>query len=175
MGLTNWLKPTDHGHWEMNTETGIARRTHPSLPRSRLAGEGRVGVSTELETCAACHSRRRVIAKNPTPGAPFLDSYLPALLEAGLYHADGQIDGEVYEYGSFLQSRMSHAKGHLLRLPRPAQHAAARQRQCAVRPMPHAREIRRGRAPSPPAGQHRGAVRQLPHAEPRGNWPEPTC
>ncbi len=109
MSLTNWLKPTDHGHWEMNTETGIARRTHPSLPRSRLAGEGRVGVSKELETCAACHSRRRVIAKNPTPGAPLLDSYLPALLEAGLYHDDGQIDGEVYEYGSFLQSRMSHA------------------------------------------------------------------
>jgi predicted CXXCH cytochrome family protein len=32
------------------------------------------------------------------------------LLAAGLYHADGQIDGEVYEYGSFLQSRM-HAAG----------------------------------------------------------------
>ena len=29
---------------------------------------------------------------------------------ARLYHADGQIDGEVYEYGSFLQSRM-HAAG----------------------------------------------------------------
>ena len=37
---------------------------------------------------------------------PFLDAYLPALLEPGLYHSDGQIDGEVYEYGSFLQSRM---------------------------------------------------------------------
>jgi hypothetical protein len=27
----------------------------------------------------------------------------------GLYHADGQIDGEVFEYGSFVQSRMYHA------------------------------------------------------------------
>ena len=97
MGLTNWLKPTDTGHWEMNPETGIARRTE------KLA-------STELETCAACHSRRKVIAKSPRPGEPFLDGYLPALLEPGLYHADGQIDGEVYEYGSFLQSRM-HAAG----------------------------------------------------------------
>jgi len=35
---------------------------------------------------------------------------LPALLGPGLYHVDGQIDGEVYEYGSFLQSRM-HAAG----------------------------------------------------------------
>ena len=95
MGLTNWLKPTDNGHWKMNPETGIARRTE------RL-------VSTEIETCAACHSRRKVIAKNPMPGEAYLDAYLPALLEPGLYHADGQIDGEVYEYGSFLQSRMYH-------------------------------------------------------------------
>ena len=108
MALTNWLKPTDAGHWEVNPETGIARRPLPDPPP--LAGEGRVGVSTELETCAACHSRRKVIAKNPVPGGPFLDGYLPALLEPGLYHADGQIDGEVYEYGSFLQSRM-HAAG----------------------------------------------------------------
>jgi predicted CXXCH cytochrome family protein len=97
MGLTNWLKPTDNGHWEMNPETGIARRTE------QLA-------STELETCAACHLRRKVITKTPGPGKPYLDGYLPALLQAGLYHADGQIDGEVYEYGSFLQSRM-HAAG----------------------------------------------------------------
>ena len=31
------------------------------------------------------------------------------LLEPGLYHADGQIDGEVFEYGSFLQSAMRKA------------------------------------------------------------------
>jgi hypothetical protein len=96
MGLTNWLKPIDHGHWEMNPETGIARRTEKLT-------------SAELDTCAACHSRRKVIAKDPVPGELFLDAYLPALLEPGLYHADGQIDGEVYEYGSFLQSRMYHA------------------------------------------------------------------
>ena len=97
MGLLAWLKATDNGHWEMNPETGIARRTEPL-------------VSGELDACAACHSRRKVIARNKAPGAPFLDSYLPAYLEPGLYHADGQIDGEVYEYGSFLQSRM-HAAG----------------------------------------------------------------
>jgi Tfp pilus assembly protein PilF len=95
-GLTNWLKATDKGHWEMNPDTGIARRTEP------LA-------SAELDTCAACHSRRRVIAKDAVLGTPFLDSYAPAYLEPGLYHADGQIDGEVFEYGSFVQSRMSHA------------------------------------------------------------------
>ena len=65
-----------------------------------------MGASTELETCMACHSRRKMIAKNPVPGALYLDAYLPALLGPGLYHPDGQIDGEVYEYGSFLQNRI---------------------------------------------------------------------
>jgi predicted CXXCH cytochrome family protein len=96
LGLVTWLKATDHGHWEMNAETGIARRTETL-------------VSAELDVCAACHARRKVIAKNPVAGAKLLDSYLPALLEPDLYHADGQIDGEVYEYGSFLQSRMYRA------------------------------------------------------------------
>ena len=39
-------------------------------------------------------------------GGPFLDDYEPDLLLPGLYYADGQIDGEVYVYGSFTQSRM---------------------------------------------------------------------
>jgi tetratricopeptide (TPR) repeat protein len=96
MGLEAWLKATDQGVWEMNPATGIARRTEPL-------------VSGELDACAACHSRRRVIVDGPVPGAPLLDSYAPADLEPGLYHADGQIDGEVFEYGSFVQSRMYHA------------------------------------------------------------------
>jgi predicted CXXCH cytochrome family protein len=39
----------------------------------------------------------------------FLDVALPALLEPTLYHADGQIDGEVFEYDSFVQSAMHKA------------------------------------------------------------------
>ena len=39
-----------------------------------------------------------------------LDSYRPQLLTEGAYYSDGQIRDEVYEYGSFLQSRM-HAAG----------------------------------------------------------------
>ncbi|HXQ64544.1 MAG TPA: tetratricopeptide repeat protein [Steroidobacteraceae bacterium] len=60
----------------------------------------------EINVCAPCHSRRSVIGDDYVPGQPLLESYVPALLTEGLYHADGQIDGEVYEYGSFLQSRM---------------------------------------------------------------------
>jgi predicted CXXCH cytochrome family protein len=96
-GLVAWLAPTDDGHWEMNAETGIAQRTQPL-------------VSRELDTCATCHARRKALVPTPAPGGAFLDSYLPALLEPGLYFPDGQIDGEVYEYGSFMQSKM-HAAG----------------------------------------------------------------
>ena len=87
---------------------GIWQLTHcaPALP----------DLSWWCDACSACHSRRRVIAKDAQPSAPFLNSYAPADLEPGLYHADGQIDGEVFEYGSFVQSRMYHA-GVMLGLP----------------------------------------------------------
>ncbi len=39
-------------------------------------------------------------------GAPLLDGYRLSLLDPSLYHADGQIDGEVFIQGSFLQSKM---------------------------------------------------------------------
>jgi tetratricopeptide (TPR) repeat protein len=96
MGLEAWVKATDRGWWEMNPATGTARRTEP------LA-------STELDTCASCHSRRHLLARGLAPDAPFLDAALPSLLVPGQYHADGQIDGEVFEYDSFLQSAMHKA------------------------------------------------------------------
>jgi predicted CXXCH cytochrome family protein len=96
MGLEAWLKATDRGRWEMDPATGTARRTEP------LA-------STQLNACASCHSRRHLLAKGLAPDAPFLDAALPSLLVPGQYHADGQIDGEVFEYDSFLQSAMHKA------------------------------------------------------------------
>jgi predicted CXXCH cytochrome family protein len=62
--------------------------------------------STEIDTCARCHSRRSTLAEEPPRGRSVSDTHLPELLEPGLYEVDGQIRGEVYEYGSFLQSRM---------------------------------------------------------------------
>lgn len=53
-----------------------------------------------------CHSRRQTLGVGQMPGHPQLDQSLPATLRRDLYHADGQIDGEVYEYGSFTQSKM---------------------------------------------------------------------
>ncbi|WP_162180411.1 tetratricopeptide repeat protein [Methylocapsa aurea] len=101
MGLVVRLAPADHAQWRMNAATGTAERGGPLASQTAAA--------QEIDVCSGCHARRKAIAKNPLPGAPFLNSYLPALLEPGLYHADGQIDGEVFEYGSFLQSRMHRA------------------------------------------------------------------
>ncbi len=62
-----------------------------------------------MASCFACHARRQEIVADKDPAGPFLDNYLPSLLDRSLYHADGQIDGEVFEFGSFAQSRMHHA------------------------------------------------------------------
>lgn len=63
-----------------------------------------------LETCAICHARRNELTDNAKAGDAFMDNYQPALLTEGLYYPDGQQQGEVYIYGSFLQSKM-HQKG----------------------------------------------------------------
>ena len=62
--------------------------------------------AAQIDSCAPCHSRRTQLADGYAPDRPFLNHYLPSLLEPGLYEADGQILEEVYVYGSFLQSRM---------------------------------------------------------------------
>lgn len=61
----------------------------------------------EIQTCATCHSRRSQLgADSPPPGEAYADHYRLSLLSQGLYHADGQVNDEVYVYGSFLQSKM---------------------------------------------------------------------
>lgn len=92
------LKDANQGAWRINTTTGNAERTAP------------LAAPTQVETCARCHARRSVLAEPWQPQQAFLTTHRPALLDEGLYHADGQILDEVYVYGSFVQSKM-HAKG----------------------------------------------------------------
>jgi predicted CXXCH cytochrome family protein len=66
--------------------------------------------STQIDACARCHSHRHHIYPGFHAGGKLLDHYVPAMLDSGMYHDDGQIDEEVYEYGSFHQSLM-HRKG----------------------------------------------------------------
>lgn len=60
----------------------------------------------QVEMCARCHSRRGVISEDYVHGKPLIDTHYPQVLEENLYYPDGQILDEVYEYGSFLQSKM---------------------------------------------------------------------
>lgn len=78
--------------------------THrPARSRPRSAGQE---AGREIEMCARCHARRGLLHEDVVHGQPAGDDYRVALLDDDLYHPDGQIKGEVYEYGSFLQSRM---------------------------------------------------------------------
>lgn len=59
-----------------------------------------------VELCAPCHARRTELGDYDHRRSELLDNHLPALLDEGLYHADGQILDEDFEYGSFVQSKM---------------------------------------------------------------------
>lgn len=60
----------------------------------------------EALVCAGCHARRQQFSDDPVAAARFYDAFRPVTLEAGLYHIDGQQRDEVYNFGSFMQSRM---------------------------------------------------------------------
>jgi len=93
-GMAVTLQDPVRASWDMDMKTGIAKRSAPRTSRM------------EIETCARCHSRRSVVSEDYVYGQPILQTHRPALLDEGLYFADGQIQDEVYEYGSFLQSKM---------------------------------------------------------------------
>ncbi|MFL5010773.1 multiheme c-type cytochrome [Rhizobium sp.] len=69
--------------------------------------------------CFACHARRTKLLNGYQPGKPFLDYFSPALLRQDLYFPDGQILDEVFEYGSFQQSKMARAGVTCLDCHRP--------------------------------------------------------
>ncbi len=98
MGLTVDFNDTGRSVWEMNAETGIAARSElPTRPPQ------------QPESCGRCHSRRSVMSDDYQFGQPLLATHRPALLDDGLYFPDGQIQDEVYVWGSFLQSKMYQA------------------------------------------------------------------
>jgi tetratricopeptide (TPR) repeat protein len=105
----------DGATWDFAPGQPIAVRSRPRAS------------DAELDACARCHSRRAILRGEYRWGRPLLDTHRPALLDEGLYYADGQIRDEVYVWGSFVQSRM-HAAGvtcsdchdpHALAIPDP--------------------------------------------------------
>lgn len=62
--------------------------------------------TVEIETCARCHARRAPLGDGFTVGNRLMDDYLPNTLTRELYALDGKIQDEVFEHGSFAQSKM---------------------------------------------------------------------
>ncbi|WLH38120.1 cytochrome c3 family protein [Pseudomonas sp. FP2196] len=62
--------------------------------------------TVEIETCARCHARRAPLGDGYSVGKRLMDDYLPSPLTRELYALDGKIKDEVFEHGSFLQSKM---------------------------------------------------------------------
>lgn len=96
-GLTAHLDERRGAGWATPAGARTARR---SAPRA---------TDREIDVCAQCHARRIHVADGYVAGAPLADYYIPSLIERDLYHVDGQQREEVYNHGSFLQSRMYRA------------------------------------------------------------------
>jgi len=82
--------------------------TWPIDPRTGN-GQRRIAPATlrkEVESCGLCHARRGAFAEDWVPGRWLSDTHAVSPLGRGLYQADGQMLDEVYNYGSFKQSRM---------------------------------------------------------------------
>jgi predicted CXXCH cytochrome family protein len=93
-GLTVALDERRGAAWVIDPATGNAAR---STPRTS---------ERELDVCAQCHARRGQFSNDYRPGEAFQDHYRPSLLSPGLYHPDGQQRDEVFNWGSFVSSRM---------------------------------------------------------------------
>ncbi|HZF27394.1 MAG TPA: tetratricopeptide repeat protein [Steroidobacteraceae bacterium] len=93
-GLVFRLADHASAGWAFQDGNPIARRATP------------LTAPTEVETCGRCHSRRAELWPEYHFGELLEQTHRVALLDEGLYFADGQMRDEVYEYGSLLQSRM---------------------------------------------------------------------
>lgn len=81
--------------WPLNPATGNPERS--AAPAT---------LRKEVETCGLCHARRGVFSEDWTPGRWLSDTHVVSPIARGLYQADGQMLDEVYNYGSFKQSKM---------------------------------------------------------------------
>lgn len=92
----------DHVQWHKNPPPGVVKGTKdPTIKRQTR--------DQMLDTCAACHARRSEISGDLIPGESFFDHFsLTVTDQTDIYHPDGQVRDENYEFASFLSSRMGH-------------------------------------------------------------------
>jgi predicted CXXCH cytochrome family protein len=94
-GLLERLTERRDATWSISPATGNAIRS--SAPRTLRA---------EVETCGLCHARRGQSSEAWIPGRWLSETHVVAPIRQGVYHADGQMLDEVYNYGPFKQSKM---------------------------------------------------------------------
>ena len=95
MGLAVRFDERSDVTWRQDPRTGNPQRNFtPSVLRK------------EVETCGLCHARRGEFSEDWVPGHWLSDTHAVSELSRGLFHADGQMQDEVYNYGSFKQSKM---------------------------------------------------------------------
>jgi len=94
-GLSVFLDERDGVTWQPVPKTGNSQRSVAPA-----------AIRREVETCGLCHARRGQFSEDWIPGRPLSDTHVVSPLTRGLYHADGQMLDEVYNYGSFKQSKM---------------------------------------------------------------------
>jgi Flp pilus assembly protein TadD len=97
-GLAVALDERKGATWAPAGDTGNMKRAPPRL------------TSREIDTCARCHARASRLSDDYAYGRSPFDTHRLVRLDDGLYWNDGQMRDEVYNWGSFLQSRM-HAAG----------------------------------------------------------------
>jgi predicted CXXCH cytochrome family protein len=83
--------------WQRDAASAIAHRSSPRSTR------------IEIDACGRCHGRANRLVGGEQHIGSLLDSHRPALLDPGTYWPDGQMRGEVFNWGPFLQSRMQAA------------------------------------------------------------------
>jgi len=98
-GFETRLRGASSTRWRFENAQSIA--SAPGASGAEIAD-----TNAEVNRCLPCHARRQELTREPSASGPVLDDYAPSLLDPGLYHADGQVEDEDFEYGSFAQSRM---------------------------------------------------------------------
>ena len=94
-GLAVFVNERNGITWLPDPRTGNPQR---NIPPAMLR--------KEVETCGLCHARRGQFSDDWKPGQSLSECHTVSSLARGLYHADGQMLDEVYNYGSFKQSKM---------------------------------------------------------------------
>lgn len=105
---------------------------HGDAPGHGVAG-GPSPVVSDLDECAACHSRRAELTAQYVPGEPFLDHFAPHLVDAGdTFWPDGQVREEDFEWTVFVSSKMHGAGVTCTTCHDPHSGALVREPVCAT-------------------------------------------